>query len=82
METEAGVSLATVYCEFEDVRSYKEAVALARSADVPVGLATMRIIKPGEEGLLQLIADCEPDACSSATSPASTFFASTPRTCR
>jgi len=52
---------ASVYCEFEDIRQYKDAVAIARAAGVPVGLATVRIIKPGEEGLLRQLAACEPD---------------------
>lgn len=51
----------SVYCEFEDIRQYKEAVSLARAASVPIGLATVRIIKPGEEGLLRQVAACEPD---------------------
>jgi putative protease len=56
-----GVSKSGVYCEFEDIRRYKEAVSEARAANVPIGLATVRIIKPGEEGLLKQIADCSPD---------------------
>jgi putative protease len=28
---------------------------------MPIGLATLRIVKPGEEGWLRLIASCEPD---------------------
>ncbi|MEZ6141357.1 MAG: DUF3656 domain-containing protein [Zavarzinella sp.] len=52
---------ATVYCDFEDVRQYREAVSIARGAKVPIGLATLRIIKPGEEGLLKTIAQLEPD---------------------
>jgi U32 family peptidase len=52
---------ATVYCDFEDIRRYKEAVAAARAAGVPVGLATVRIIKPAEEGLLRQVLACEPD---------------------
>jgi putative protease len=52
---------AGVYCDFEDIRKYKEAVPLARQAGVPIGLATVRVIKPGETGLLQQVADCEPD---------------------
>jgi putative protease len=52
---------ATVYCDFEDVRKYRSAVALARSANMPIGLATVRIIKPTEEGLLRQVADCEPN---------------------
>ena len=58
---ETGLSPATVYCDFEDIRKYKDAVPLARAAGVPIGLATVRIIKPGEEGLLRQLADCRPD---------------------
>jgi putative protease len=50
-----------VYCDFEDLRRYKEAVVLARSAGMPVGLAPVRILKPGEEGFQSLIVRAEPD---------------------
>jgi putative protease len=53
---------AMIYCDFEDVRRYREAVALGRAAGVPIGLAAVRILKPGEEGLLQQVARCAPDA--------------------
>ncbi len=53
---------AAIWCEFEDIRWYSEAVHIARQAGVRVGLATMRIVKPGEDGFLRLIADCGPDA--------------------
>ena len=56
-----GLSAAGVYCDFEDVRKYPQAVALARAAGVPVSLATVRIIKPSEDGLLKQLADCAPD---------------------
>jgi putative protease len=52
---------ASVYCDFEDVRQYKQAVASAKAAGVPVALATVRVIKPAEEGLLRQVAACEPD---------------------
>jgi putative protease len=51
-----------VYCDFEDIRRYKRAVELARAAQMEIALATLRIIKPGEEGLLRQILDCGPDA--------------------
>jgi len=35
-----------VYCDFEDIRRYQEAVALARQNSLPIALATLRIIKP------------------------------------
>ncbi len=47
---------ATIYCDFEDVRRYRDAVARAHDAGRSIGLATLRITKPGEEGLLSLIA--------------------------
>jgi putative protease len=53
---------AMVYCDFEDVRRYREAVEKAKSAGVPIGLATLRILKPGEEGFLKPILQAEPDA--------------------
>jgi putative protease len=53
---------AMVYCDFEDGRRYKEAVPRARAAGVPIGLATLRILKPGEEGFLRPILAAGPDA--------------------
>jgi putative protease len=52
---------STIYCDFEDVRRYKIAVELCRKANMPIAVATMRIIKPGEDGWLQQILDCQPD---------------------
>ena len=51
-----------VYCDFEDVRRYHDAVELAHAAGQPIGLATLRILKPGEEGLLARIAQSGADA--------------------
>jgi U32 family peptidase len=51
-----------VYCDFEDLRRYHDAVAKTRAAGIPIGLASLRIIKPGEEGLLSIIAKAQPDA--------------------
>src|SRR6266850_6849947 len=51
-----------VYCDFEDIRRYKEAVSLARESNLPIALATLRVLKPTEEGLLRQIADNAPDA--------------------
>lgn len=53
---------AWIYCDFEDIRRYKEAVALCRKAGVKIALATLRIVKPHEEGTLNLIANNQPDA--------------------
>jgi putative protease len=51
-----------VYCDFEDGRRYKEAVPRARAVGIPVGLATLRILKPGEEGFLNPVLAAGPDA--------------------
>ncbi len=60
---ESGVT--TIYCDFEDPRRYKQAVALVRSqtsvANPEIHLATPRILKPGETGYLKLIEKAEPD---------------------
>jgi putative protease len=53
---------ARVYADFEDSRRYREAVRLARAAGVPIGLAPLRIMKPGEEGFLKALLAAEPDA--------------------
>jgi len=57
-------SIATIYCDFEDPRRYKEAVALKAADHGPTSeilLATPRILKPGENGYLKLIERAEPD---------------------
>lgn len=56
---EAGVPM--IYCDFEDPRRYKEAVALAIGNPAKIILATPRIIKTGEIGYLKLIERAEPD---------------------
>ncbi len=54
--------LRTLYAEYEDVRAYGSAVAAARRAGVPIALATTRVIKPSEDGLIRQVAACGPDA--------------------
>ncbi len=53
---------ARVYADFEDLRQYAPAVEAARAAGVKIGLATVRIWKPGEDGLQALVARAKPDA--------------------
>jgi putative protease len=50
-----------VFCDFEDLRRYKDAVEKARTVGMPVGLAPLRVWKPGEDGLQALVARAEPD---------------------
>jgi putative protease len=52
---------ALVYCDFADTRNYTDAVALSRDAGVPVGLVTLRILKPGDEKFLDPILAAAPD---------------------
>lgn len=53
-------SIPHIYCDFEDPRRYKEAVALAAGTPSKIILATPRIIKPGETGYLKLIEHAAP----------------------
>ncbi len=46
----------TVYVEFQDIREYREAVAAAHEANAAIYIATLRIQKPGEQGLFKAIA--------------------------
>jgi putative protease len=51
-----------VDCDFEDLRKYREAVAMARSRGAWIALAPPRIHKPGEAGILNLVLSCGADA--------------------
>lgn len=51
LEAALECKIERIYCDFEDPRRYKDAVALHEN----VYLATPRIIKPGEDGYLTLI---------------------------
>ena len=46
----------TIYVEFQDIREYREAVAAARDRGAAIYIATLRIQKPGEQGLFKAIA--------------------------
>ena len=58
---------ATVYCEFEDPKRYREAVRLVRNSAGPAGFARTvwvappRIFKTGEEWTLKQVRSCEAD---------------------
>jgi U32 family peptidase len=56
LEAALEAGLPMIYCDFEDPRRYKDAVALCPE----VILATPRIIKPGEDGYLKMIQRAEP----------------------
>ena len=54
--------IAHVECDFEDIKKYREAVALARERKAWIALAPPRIHKPDEGGIAKLVASCAPDA--------------------
>jgi putative protease len=54
--------LEWIYCDFEDVRQYAEVVAESRRRGRRLGLATPRILKPTELGLLKQLQRLDPDA--------------------
>lgn len=51
-----------VIAEFQDIRQYREAVRLARQFDAHIALATLRIHKPGEDGLFLALANQQADS--------------------
>ena len=51
----------SVAVDFADIREYREAIALARSANVQLLVATPRIQKPGEMGIFRMMLKQWPD---------------------
>ncbi len=45
-----------LYVDFHDIREYRDAVSMARTASAEIFLATLRIQKPGEMGLFRAMA--------------------------
>ena len=54
-------NVPTVYCEFEDPRTYRDAVKLAHDHHQQIWVAPPRITKPGENWILQQVRDSEAD---------------------
>ena len=65
---------ALMYGDFEDPHVCEKAVARGRAAGVPIGPATLRIIKPGEEDSLKRILDLKPDCVLVRNLSALSFF--------
>jgi U32 family peptidase len=62
LEAVLGEGIGEVYADFEDIRRYKEAVALVREHGTSrILLATPRIQKATEEGFFKLIENASPD---------------------
>ncbi|MDX2186573.1 MAG: U32 family peptidase [Opitutaceae bacterium] len=74
----------TVYCEFENPKHYREAVAHFRDAqakgelprDASIWVAPPRITKPGEEWILKQVRSCEADGYLVRNPDHAAFFAS------
>lgn len=50
-----------IYADFHDVREYREAVRIAHANEKKIGLASVRIQKPSEMGLLKALVKHNPD---------------------
>ena len=63
LEAALEAGMTTVYCDFEDPKRYREAVARVRSGwpAVAVWIAPPRITKPGEEWILGQVRSAEAD---------------------
>jgi len=66
LETALACDLRTIYCEFEDPKKYREAVARFRQSAIrnpqsAILVAPPRIFKPGEEWILKQVRSCEAD---------------------
>ena len=55
LEQVIATGVKNLIADFHDLREYQQAVAMARSADCTIHLATLRIHKPGEDGLFKAI---------------------------
>jgi putative protease len=68
LEAALSCGVATLYCEFEDPKKYREAVALARNRQSAINnrqselwVAPPRIFKTGEEWTLKQVRSCDAD---------------------
>ncbi|WP_146533000.1 U32 family peptidase [Rubripirellula reticaptiva] len=61
LESACRVGVDMVYADFHDVRIYRSAVDLAKDLGTPIGIATVRMQKPAEMGLLRVLTRLAPD---------------------
>lgn len=76
IEAALEADVKTIYADFEDIRRYKEAVEIVRSANngASIHLATPRIQKPKETGYFKFIEKCNPDGVLIRNLGAVTYF--------
>jgi putative protease len=78
LEAALDAGVQELYADFEDIRRYKDAVALVRAhSGAHILLATPRIQKAAEEGFFKLIENAEPDGVLIRNLGAITHFAGT-----
>jgi putative protease len=78
LEAALDAGVQELYADFEDIRCYKDAVALVRAhGGAHILLATPRIQKAAEEGFFKLIENAEPDGVLIRNLGAITHFAGT-----
>ncbi len=80
VEAALDANVAGIHVDFEDIRRYRDAVAMVRAARnaPPIHLATPRIQKAGEQGFFKLIANADPDGVLIRNIGAIAFFRDTP----
>ena len=79
LEAALGAGAREIFVDYEDIRRYKDAVAVARAhGGAQVLLATPRIQKAGEEGFFKLIANAKPDGVLIRNIGAISHFAGSP----
>jgi len=79
LEAALGAGAREILVDYEDIRRYKDAVAVARAhGGAQVLLATPRIQKAGEEGFFKLIANANPDGVLIRNIGAISHFAGSP----
>ncbi|WP_145167675.1 U32 family peptidase [Rubripirellula lacrimiformis] len=61
LEAACGLDVDMLYVDFHDVRLYRDAVKLSHDHGKRIGIATVRIQKPGEMGLLKVLTRIQPD---------------------
>lgn len=69
---QCGVDL--LYVDFHDIRRYGDAVRIACERSVPIGIATVRMQKPNEMGLLRVLLRQESDIILARNLAAVDFF--------
>lgn len=60
--TSRSVTRGILYCDFRDTGDYEQALARGHAAGWSVGVATPRVLMPGEEADLRRTAELSPDA--------------------